>query len=347
MMQTYEAAIDSVLPTLIKVYGAELVILVGSAATGLSGPGSDIDLMAFAERHLVSPGTVKHFEHLSNKVAVEFYEWTWIENLLENGGIAAVRDLNRIRQARPIFDPNNRFNEVVPSRAQVRQALGPIDTYLDGIGGILQTSAASFQRSEFCAASLAAETASQAAAILYLSAGPGPLYYSKPKWIRSGILGTGNTRLVSSFDAAQNDLRGSSVKKMMAEHEQLRQAILAILGPERLKADRAIRRAIWLMEKHGRDAQSISLIDDGAVRSPCLVATSSGIESVCSMLGVPYTGILDFLTVREKLNANIVHRASEVLFPDGVPTKEISQKQCHASVEFVSMVSVLLHQDRD
>jgi hypothetical protein len=64
------------------------------------------------------------------------------------------------------------------------------------------------------------------------------------------------------------------------------------------------------------------------------------------MLGVPYTGILDFLPVQEKLNADIVHRASAVLFPDGFPTREISQKQCHAAVEFVSMVSALLHEDR-
>ncbi len=306
-----------VLPRVARDTGADAIMLVGSVARGYADADSDIDLLIIGARRHPGDGVVQYMDAEGESIKLEFHSLAAIGGLRKCSGANAVRNLNRLRDGRVMYDPDGCLGGCLPSIEDVRRAFGPVGVALLAIEELLAAARGAFEEGNMERVGVLTCMAAEALAVVLLSIGDVPVTYTKPKWTGLAIAAIGDRELQQLYvKATLADYAEAEAPRVLRTLRKLAQFVHQHTPPEAREASRSVRRHLWLMDKHVRDTESAYAGPLAwAIRSPSLMATSFGLAALSLALGWSYGSLADALTVARGAGKRLAFLVTGVILP--------------------------------
>lgn len=342
----------ALVPDLVAQFSPKWILLVGSVARGYADLGSDIDVLlvdaaSTALAHV--PGAVEERRSSGEKIKLEFHTSRTLDTLRNVAGANTVRELNRLRDAHALYDPAGSWPAIRPDITDIRRAFGPTDGAIRGVERLLDASEKRFLANDFSRTTVYSCMAAEALAILFLSIGNVPIAYTKPKWTWLG-LGSADPagKLQSLFArATQADIL-SGTSNVAAKVRAWADFADANISSAQRAQDRPLRRSVWLMMKQCADVQSLASGGGReSLRSPSLMCVSFGLSGLARVNDHPYQSLIDVLEFAPRLGPAGSGMLEDLLFPNGVPSKEDAAARHNAAVAFYDRLLPSLGQSVD
>lgn len=306
------------------------VLLVGSLARGYSNAGSDIDIVVIGGKSGCVDGEVSQIKIEGHPVKVEYYSDEYIDLIKNLQGPDIVRQLNRFRDAKSMYNGSKPWADVVPKRIDVVRAFGDPCLVMQRIESQMEVSLNYFASEQFDNVCLSAYCAAESLALVLLSIGNVPLAYTKPKWSLFGIEALGHKEISASYSAALRleDFPQEADSVVLAV-KQLEEIVYGAIPTTLLESRRDLRRSIWLAKKNFNDANS--LLREGRIRdarSPLTFSYSLLLETHARAFGLDYADLFSAWVSRSYMSAPMQVLFAKCMFPSGTSTKE-NAKQAH------------------
>jgi predicted nucleotidyltransferase len=317
-----------------------LVVLVGSVARGYADSGSDIDIFVVDPEEPSLNRTVRSFVHEGEALKLELYTSDYLKELRGAAGANVVRELNRLRDARVLYDRDGVWPELKPTIEEVRRAFGQPEDAITSVEELLSASPGALTLGDFEDVVLRACLAAEALSVVLLSIGDVPVTYTKPKWTWLGLTRIGDGAMSDAFAAATlADVVAGRGQEFFEQAKRYGESVHALIPDEKRAADQELRRSLWLMDKHIRD--SASLLKSGemmALRSPLLMVAAFGMSALSRANGWVYKRLLDALSLRRRLGSSLEATLTRLLIPIEVLDREEAARRHNAAVDFYQRV---------
>jgi hypothetical protein len=323
--------------------GATVLLLVGSVARGYADACSDIDFVAVTSEPTHPSGSVAHIHDANHAVNIEFYTESDIISMRSQSGMNAVRQLNRLVDALPLEGNIAAWNVIAPTEADVKKALGPPNRALAPSDDLLSNAEFAYLNSDYDRAALCATMAAESGVIVYLSIGRVPRRYTKAKWTWGSLREIKNTTLQHAFsNATMANALIDDGPAVMGFANRLCEEVELLVPLDKRHEQRTLRRLLWLMQKHRKDMEALTITNDWlALRSPSLMLTSFAMAALTHVNDMPYADLRDVLDLRMYFNETIAETSYQLLFPRR-PTQALARTTVHSAREFLTAIKTLL-----